>query len=100
MKIPNLLKKKAGGALDVTVVQGFDLPDPLSDFKLAIHCGACMWNRAAMQTRIRNFEEAGLPITNYGLAIAACLGILDRALRPFPEAHAAWKTARINGGAS
>ena len=62
----------------------------LSPYKLVIHCGACMWNRREMLSRILRCQQAGVPITNYGLAIAYSLGIFERALEPFPAAlHAA-----------
>ena len=53
-----------------------------------------MWNRQEMLNRIRDCHRQGVPITNYGLVIAYALGILERALAPFPEALAAYKKAR------
>jgi hypothetical protein len=58
----------------------------LSSFKLVIHCGSCMTNRRLMLSRILQCRAAGVPITNYGLVIAYTLGILERALQPFPAA--------------
>jgi hypothetical protein len=58
----------------------------LADYRLIIHCGACMWNRREMLTRMTKAAEAGVPICNYGLTIAYTLGIFDRALGPFPDA--------------
>ena len=55
----------------------------LSPYKLVIHCGACMWNRRTMLSRILRCQQAGVPVTNYGLTIAYSLGICDRALEPF-----------------
>ena len=60
------------------------MPADLSPYRLVVHCGACMWNRREMQTRIRRCLEARVPISNYGLAIAYTLGIFERALEPFP----------------
>jgi [FeFe] hydrogenase H-cluster maturation GTPase HydF len=91
VKIPRWLKKYVGGDLKFTYVKGRDFPEDLSPFKLVIHCGACMWNRQEMLTRIRECGRQGVPITNYGLVIAYSLGILERALEPFPEALAAYK---------
>lgn len=85
VKIPRWLKQYVGGSLDIHVTQGHEFPADLSEFKLVIHCGACMWNRRAMLTRLLRCREAGVPITNYGLAIAFTLGIFPRALRAFPE---------------
>lgn len=85
-KIPRWLNEYVGAALKYTTVQGHDLPEDLSKFKLVIHCGACMWNRREMQSRIMRCVSAGVPITNYGLVIAWSLGMFERALEPFPEA--------------
>jgi [FeFe] hydrogenase H-cluster maturation GTPase HydF len=86
VKIPRWLTQYVGGKLDVQVTQGRDFPDDLSDYKLIIHCGSCMFNRRAMLTRIMRCRQAGVPITNYGLTIAYTLGIFERALQPFPAA--------------
>ena len=93
-KIPRWLQKYVGGELEFTTVKGRDFPQDLSPYKLVIHCGACMWNRQEMMSRIAECLRQGVPITNYGLVIAYSLGILERALEPFPEALAAYKEAR------
>ena len=94
VKIPRWLRQRVGGDLEFTHVKGRDFPRDLSPYKLVIHCGACMWNRQEMQNRIRECQRQGVPITNYGLVIAYALGILERALGPFPEALAAYHQAR------
>jgi [FeFe] hydrogenase H-cluster maturation GTPase HydF len=86
VKIPAWLNEHVGGKLDFTTCQGRDFPDDLSGFKLVIHCGSCMSNRRLMLSRILQCRAAGVPITNYGLVIAYTLGILERALQPFPAA--------------
>jgi [FeFe] hydrogenase H-cluster maturation GTPase HydF len=86
VKLPRWLRQYVGGKLEFTHVQGHDFPDDLSSYKLAVHCGACMWNRREVLSRIIRCQQAGVPITNYGLAIAYSLGIFARALRPFPGA--------------
>jgi [FeFe] hydrogenase H-cluster maturation GTPase HydF len=86
VKLPRWLRQYVGGKLEFTHVQGHDFPDDLSTYKLAVHCGACMWNRREVLSRIIRCQQAGVPITNYGLAIAYSLGIFARALRPFPAA--------------
>jgi [FeFe] hydrogenase H-cluster maturation GTPase HydF len=86
VKIPRWLTNYVGGKLEFEHVQGHDFPKDLSPFSLVIHCGACMWNRREMLGRIIRCREANVPITNYGLAIAHSLGILERALQPFPFA--------------
>jgi len=86
VKLPRWLRQYVGGKLEFTHVQGHDFPDDLASYKLAIHCGACMWNRREVLSRIIRCQQAGVPITNYGLAIAYSLGIFERALKPFPAA--------------
>ncbi len=86
-KIPRWLSQYVGGALQIDHVQGSDFPDDVSPYKLVIHCGSCTFNRRHLLTRITRCEAAGVPITNYGITIAKSLGILNRALSPFPELH-------------
>lgn len=92
VKIPDWLGRYVGGDLDFVFQRGSDFPADLSSFRLVIHCGACMFNRRTMLTRIQRAEAAGVPITNYGLTIAYSLGIFERALGPFPEALAAYRS--------
>ncbi len=82
VKIPNLLRKKTGKNLIIENFSGHDFPD-IKDYKLIIHCGACMTNRREVLSRILTAEKAGIPITNYGITISYCLGILPRAIRIF-----------------
>jgi len=77
-KLPNWLKQRTGAKLDIKVIAGVDFPEDLTSYKLIIHCGACMFNRKQMMTRIIRAKEQGVPITNYGIAIAYMNGILDR----------------------
>ncbi len=77
-KIPNKLRAKFGASLDIKVVSGTDFPDDLSPYDLVIHCGACMFNRTYMMSRIRKAREQGVPICNYGVALAKLTGILDK----------------------
>ncbi|MBT3279138.1 MAG: [FeFe] hydrogenase H-cluster maturation GTPase HydF [Phycisphaerales bacterium] len=86
VKIPRWLRQYVGGELNFKTVQGHDFPDDLEKYKLVIHCGACMWNRREVLSRQMHCRNAGVPMTNYGLAIAYSLGIFERALGPFPEA--------------
>jgi [FeFe] hydrogenase H-cluster maturation GTPase HydF len=86
VKIPRWLGQYVGGKLHFDHVQGHDFPEDLAPYRLVIHCGACMWNRREMLSRIRRCQRAGIPITNYGLTIAYSLGIFERALGPFPAA--------------
>lgn len=89
VKIPRWLRQYAGTAIEFTHVQGHDFPDDLTQFDLVVHCGACAINRREVLSRILRCERAGVPITNYGLCIARTLGVLDRALIPFPAAFEA-----------
>ena len=82
VKIPNLLRKKTGKTLIIDNIAGHDFPD-ISKYKLIIHCGACMTNRREVLSRILLASENNVPITNYGICISYCLGILPRALKIF-----------------
>ena len=84
VKIPRWLRQHVGGELSVDHSSGLTFPKNLSDYKLVLHCGACMTNRREMLARIVEVQQAGVPIVNYGVAIAALMGILRRALSPFP----------------
>ena len=95
VKIPRWLTQYVGGKLNFDHVQGHDFPADLSPYKLVIHCGACMWNRREMLSRIVRCQEAGVPITNYGLTIAYSLGIFERALEPFPAAREALRQTMV-----
>ncbi len=94
VKIPRWLTQYVGGKLNFHHVQGHDFPKDLTKYKLLIHCGACMWNRREMLSRIYYCTKAGVPITNYGLTIAYSLGIFERALKPFPAALEAYQQNR------
>ncbi|MBR4170059.1 MAG: [Kiritimatiellae bacterium] len=83
VKIPKLLQKKTGKTFRFTTVSGMGYPPDLSEYALVIHCGGCMLNRREICHRIRLATEAGVPITNYGVALAALNGILPRCLEPF-----------------
>lgn len=82
VKIPNLLRKKTDKNLIIDNIAGHDFPD-ISKYKLIIHCGACMTNRREVLSRILLASENNVPITNYGICISYCLGILPRALKIF-----------------
>jgi [FeFe] hydrogenase H-cluster maturation GTPase HydF len=86
VKIPRWLRQYVGAALDIQTTAGRDFPDDLSPYKLVVHCGACMWSRREMLSRLLRCRRAGVPITNYGMTIAYTLGIFQRALEPFPDA--------------
>ncbi len=85
-QIPMLLEKSCGGKLDFTFYSGADFPENLNSFDLIVHCGGCMLNRRAMLNRLRIASAAGVPITNYGMCISFCRGVLEKVLSPFPAA--------------
>jgi len=97
VKIPRWLTQYVGANLEFTHVQGRDFPEDLSPFKLVVHCGACTFNRKQLLNRILQCRQAGVPITNYGVAIAYSLGIFERALRPFPAALEIARGKRLAG---
>ena len=78
VKIPALLRKKAGQDISVDIAAGNDFPEDLSPYSLIVHCGACVANARLVRSRIRKALLAGVPITNYGIALAALNGILGR----------------------
>ena len=82
VKIPRLLEKKAQGKLEFTVCSGHDFPENLSEYKLCLHCGACMLNRREVLRRLQLAGAAGVPVVNYGMAISCCKGVLQRVLEP------------------
>jgi [FeFe] hydrogenase H-cluster maturation GTPase HydF len=85
VKIPRWLRQAAGGELHFDVMSGGGpLPANLEDYRLVVHCGACMLNRREMLSRIMQAQAAGVPIVNYGVFIAQVQGVLERALSPFP----------------
>lgn len=94
VKIPRWLNQYVGGQLEFVHHRGHNFPANLSEFKLIIHCGACMWNRREMLSRLMKARMAGVPLTNYGLTIAYSLGIFERALQPFPAALEVYQAAR------
>jgi [FeFe] hydrogenase H-cluster maturation GTPase HydF len=94
VKIPRWIAQYTGARIEFVHVAGHDFPEDLSGYRLIVHCGACMWNRREMSARIARARAAGVAITNYGLAIAFSLGILERALEPFPAALEAFCNKR------
>lgn len=79
VKIPKLLEKKTEKSLIFEHFSGHDFPNNLEDYQLIIHCGGCMTNKKEILSRILKAKQNNIPITNYGMAIAHCIGILKRA---------------------
>ncbi len=85
VKIPRLLERASNAKLDFTVCAGHDFPADIADFALIVHCGGCMISRREFLVRSARAAAAGVPMTNYGMAISACTGVLDRVIAPlFP----------------
>lgn len=84
VKLPAWVRGYTGKELEFEFTSGTGFPEDLSGYSLIIHCGACMLNEREMKHRIRQAGDAGVPLTNYGVAIAQMHGILKRSLGPFP----------------
>ena len=82
VKLPRLLRKRVGEGLSVDVVGGDDFPADLSHYDLVIHCGACMFNRRHVLSRLERAEQQGVPMTNYGMVLAHLMGVLPRVVMP------------------
>lgn len=85
VKMPRWLKECTGAELKIELSSGTGFPEDLSKYKLIIHCGGCMLNEREMQYRMKCAQDSGVPMTNYGTAIAYMKGILKRTLAPFPD---------------
>lgn len=83
VKIPNWIHEKTGKNLQFAFTQGGEFPKDLSEYKLVIHCGACMLNEKEMKYRMEVSAKNNVPMINYGICIAYIHGILDRALAVF-----------------
>ena len=86
VKLPKLIRKFTGKEIDLEYTSGRDFPSDLSSYDLIVHCGGCMLNDKEMQRRVKAAVDAGVPIVNYGVAIAKMNGILDRSLKPITGA--------------
>ena len=78
VKLPRLLRKRFGEELQIDIVSGADYPEDLTPYDLVIHCGACMFNRKHVLSRIERARQQGVAITNYGIILAALTGVLNR----------------------
>lgn len=85
VKIPRWIMQYTGKEIYFDIAAGPKFPDHLEDYRLIVQCGGCTITRRAYMNRIIRAAEAGIPITNYGVAISYVQGVLDRALSPFPE---------------
>ena len=78
VKLPRMLRNHIGNDLQIDIVGGNDFPEDLSQYDLVIHCGACMFNRRLVMSRIAQAKTQNVPITNYGIAIATLTGIINK----------------------
>ncbi|MBO4734073.1 MAG: [FeFe] hydrogenase H-cluster maturation GTPase HydF [Clostridia bacterium] len=85
VKLPGWIEKFSGAAPRFEFTSGGEFPNDLKKYDLILHCGGCMLNEKEMQSRIKRAQMSGTPVVNYGIAIAAMNGILNRALSPFPD---------------
>ncbi len=91
IKIPRMLQQFLGKNLNFEVCVGRDFPEDLRKYKLIIHCGSCMLTKREKLSRIQIAKSQGVPITNYGIIISKCQGVLERVLSPFPDVLLAYK---------
>ena len=83
VKLPRWIREYSGASPHFEFTSGGTYPDDLTSYKLIVHCGGCMLNEAAMKSRIGKAVNQGVPIVNYGMAIAEMTGILKRAMKVF-----------------
>lgn len=86
VKMPNWIKNYSKKELEFHFTSGNEFPEDLSDFSLVVHCGGCVLNAREMQYRTGFADDCGVPMTNYGIAIAHMNGILKRSVSLFPDA--------------
>ena len=94
VKIPRWIRQYLGFDVICDHCAGSDYPENLGDYRLIIHCGACMINRRDMLSRIEKAGEAGVPLTNYGVCISYVQGVLERVLSPFPAMQDAYRRSK------
>ena len=85
VKLPAWIKKHTGREVSIDFTSGTEFSDDLSGYSAVIHCGGCMLNEREMKYRYKCAEDQGVPITNYGIAIAHMHGILKRSVEPFED---------------
>lgn len=78
VKLPRMLRRRIGDSLTIDIVGGNDFPIDLSQYDLVIHCGACMFNRRLVMSRVAQAQAQNIAITNYGIAIATLTGLIDK----------------------
>lgn len=85
VKLPGWIRAYCGTSPTFSFTSGGDFPENLSEYSLIVHCGGCMLGEREMRARMARAALAGIPMVNYGVAIAQMHGLLERSLRPFPD---------------
>ena len=85
VKMPKWIREYTKKEIEFSFTSGVEFPDDPGDYRMIIHCGGCTLNEREMKYRIRCAYDMGIPITNYGIAIAYMHGILRRSVQPFPD---------------
>ena len=88
VKLPGWTREFSGAEPEFHFTSGGEFPEDLHQYALIVHCGGCMLNEKEMQHRLAYAQQAGVPVVNYGVAIAQIHGILKRSLAPFPALQA------------
>lgn len=83
VKLPRWVREHTDKKIRFEYTSGTEFPDDLSKYQLIIHCGGCMLNEREMKYRLKCAQDQGIPMTNYGIAIAHMKGILARSIEPF-----------------
>lgn len=87
-KLPRWITEYTKKKLQFAFTLGREFPQDVTPYAAVVHCGGCMLNEREMKSRIARCVAQGVPVTNYGIAIAQLHGILRRSLSPFPQAQA------------
>lgn len=87
VKLPNWILKYTGKKILFEYSSGKEFPEDLSGYKMVVHCGGCTLNEREMKHRNSSAISQNVPITNYGIAIAQCTGILKRSVQLFPDIY-------------
>lgn len=95
VKIPEWLRHHTKKDLVIDIKHGIDFPENLSEYKLIVHCGSCMFTRKTMQTRLKQARLLNVPIVNYGMLISYMHGALPRTIELFDEAIDEWNSISL-----
>ena len=87
VKIPRWIEQFTGAKPEYVFTSGNEYPDDLTQYSVIVHCGGCTLNETEMKNRINRAVLAGVPIVNYGIAIAHMHGILERSVELFPDVY-------------